>query len=79
MRLFLPFHYCFHPTGFLRLLLSLALFQICQLESPSPARDPKIPEKMVRILANGDIVQDDDPRVRPTPQARTSSPGQVSW
>ncbi|XP_004617174.1 protein FAM241B [Sorex araneus] len=31
---------------------------------------------MVRILANGEIVQDDDPRVRATPQARSSAPGQ---
>ncbi|XP_026569339.1 uncharacterized protein FAM241B isoform X2 [Pseudonaja textilis] len=29
---------------------------------------------MVRILANGDIVQDDDPRVRQTTQVRENSP-----
>ncbi|XP_051008551.1 protein FAM241B [Acomys russatus] len=31
---------------------------------------------MVRILANGEIVQDDDPRVRTTTQQRSSSPRQ---
>ncbi|KAM7318927.1 protein FAM241B [Alexandromys fortis] len=31
---------------------------------------------MVRILANGEIVQDDDPRVRNTTQQRSSSPRQ---
>lgn len=32
------------------------------------------PRRMVRILANGEIVQDDDPRVRATTQQRSSSP-----
>ncbi|KAL6062465.1 hypothetical protein STEG23_001709 [Scotinomys teguina] len=34
------------------------------------------PGKMVKILANGEIVQDDDPRVRTTTQQRSSSPRQ---
>lgn len=31
---------------------------------------------MVRILANGEIVQDDDPRVRANPQHRNNTPSQ---
>lgn len=34
------------------------------------------PGRMVRILANGEIVQDDDPRVRNTTQPRSSTPRQ---
>ncbi|ERE87198.1 hypothetical protein H671_1g3912 [Cricetulus griseus] len=34
------------------------------------------PRRMVRILANGEIVQDDDPRVRTTTQQRSNSPRQ---
>lgn len=33
--------------------------------------------RMVRILANGEIVQDDDPRVRTTAPPRNSAPRQV--
>ncbi|KAK7806761.1 hypothetical protein U0070_026104 [Myodes glareolus] len=42
---------------------------------PAPQEVPA-PRRMVRILANGEIVQDDDPRVRTTTQQRSSNPRQ---
>lgn len=41
-----------------------------------PSRNSQRLGRMVRILANGEIVQDDDPRVRTTTQQRSSSPRQ---
>ena len=38
---------------------------------------PIAPGRMVRILANGEIVQDDDPRVRNTIPSRSNTPRQV--
>lgn len=46
------------------------------LEGCSPGR-PVARGRMVRILANGEIVPDDDPRVRNTAPSRSSTPRQV--
>lgn len=46
-------------------------------EERSVQQGPRAPESMVRILANGEIVQDDDPRVRTATPPHSSTPRQV--